>query len=482
MEKHLNARTLLWASLAAFFLTGAFTVWIGPHATYRLESRIEAAARTALADGGFDWATAEAQGQKIVLEGVAPSEAAKAAASKAALTALGPGGFFAGGVSKVASRQVEIGPLAKPFVFSASKEIGAVTLEGVAPSRSALVAIEDAGRALFGDEMTSRLTLATGAPKEVNWPLAAIQGMEALQTLERGSAQLKDSTLTVSGVAPSEEAATQITDKLAAPAGGVTAVADVIGPTEWYARFEGSKVSFTGKIGSGDKRRALQLAVGRDVRLDDQSYVSPVGDWQARALAAVPHLLKFRRGEIAIQAKNFRISGLAPSSELTFLREDMAAINDGYTVIYNVTETAPTIGEIGSKEIVPGDDKREACQTAFSRVMAANTIRFGSANAVIGRESGDVLDKLISIARQCEGLKIEIQGHTDSSGSKSANLRLSQQRAQAVRTYFEAHGIKSSQLSSKGYGSANPVASNRTESGRAQNRRIEFKVTGGETR
>lgn len=472
MEKHLNARTLLWISLAAFFLTGAFTVWIGPHAAFQLQKKVETAAQTALAGGGFDWATAEAQGQKIVLEGVAPSEEVKAAA-RAAVRAYP-------GVTTIADTQVEIGPLAKPFAFSVLKENGAVSLEGVAPSRRALTAIESAGRALFADQMTSRLTLATGAPKGVNWELAAIQAMEAVAPLDRGSAQLVDAALMINGIAPSEDIAKQIADKMARPVGGVTATSEVIGPTEWLARVDAGKVSYSGKVGSGDARRALQLAVGRDTKLDDQSYVSPVGGWQPRAIAAMPHLVKFQRGEIAVQGNTFRISGAAPGSIIAYLKEDMAGITDGYTVMYAVKETTPAIAEIGSKDVAVGDDKREACQSALTRVMASNTIVFGSGNATITRQSGAVLDKLVSITRQCDGLRIEIQGHTDNTGKSAANQRLSQQRAQAVRTYFEAHGVDEDLLTAKGYGSSKPVASNRTEKGRAQNRRIEFKVTGGE--
>ncbi len=73
---------------------------------------------------------------------------------------------------------------------------------------------------------------------------------------------------------------------------------------------------------------------------------------------------------------------------------------------------------------------------------------------------------------------IEIGGHTDSEGTEVNNQRLSLQRAQAVRTYLIGKGVAAPRLVAKGFGSTVPIADNATPEGRAQNRRIEFVVTG----
>ncbi len=73
-------------------------------------------------------------------------------------------------------------------------------------------------------------------------------------------------------------------------------------------------------------------------------------------------------------------------------------------------------------------------------------------------------------------VRIEIGGHTDTAGSESYNLSLSEKRAIAVKNYLLEHGIAAKQVEAKGYGSAHPVATNDTEEGRGQNRRIEFKI------
>jgi OOP family OmpA-OmpF porin len=69
---------------------------------------------------------------------------------------------------------------------------------------------------------------------------------------------------------------------------------------------------------------------------------------------------------------------------------------------------------------------------------------------------------------------VEIQGYTDNTGNKATNQKLSQARADAVRTWLIDKGIAADRLTAKGFGSDNPIAPNSTKEGRAQNRRIEF--------
>ena len=74
-------------------------------------------------------------------------------------------------------------------------------------------------------------------------------------------------------------------------------------------------------------------------------------------------------------------------------------------------------------------------------------------------------------------MHIEIRGHTDSKGSDSYNLRLSENRAKAVFEYLISKGISEKRLQYKGYGKTMPIDTNDTEEGRANNRRVEFKIT-----
>ena len=102
-------------------------------------------------------------------------------------------------------------------------------------------------------------------------------------------------------------------------------------------------------------------------------------------------------------------------------------------------------------------------------------INFDFAKAVIKPESYHVLDDAAAIITNHPDVRVEIQGHTDAIGSAENNMKLSYFRATAVCDYLiEKHKINPNRLVPVGYGESRPVASNETDAGRAQNRRVEF--------
>jgi len=106
-----------------------------------------------------------------------------------------------------------------------------------------------------------------------------------------------------------------------------------------------------------------------------------------------------------------------------------------------------------------------------------NNIYFKLGSAVLEFESYETLNSVKRIFLDNPGIVIQIEGHTDSQGSDEYNLKLSQLRAESVTNYLtDVLGISRSQLTSIGFGESKPVASNKTSKGRAQNRRIEFRV------
>lgn len=88
------------------------------------------------------------------------------------------------------------------------------------------------------------------------------------------------------------------------------------------------------------------------------------------------------------------------------------------------------------------------------------------------------LAKVSGIVLAYQGLRLQVEGHTDSIGTDEYNRRLSEQRAEAVRDYLVAQGISSEAITSSGFGKSEPVASNDTPEGRQQNRRVELVVSG----
>ncbi len=103
-------------------------------------------------------------------------------------------------------------------------------------------------------------------------------------------------------------------------------------------------------------------------------------------------------------------------------------------------------------------------------------VNFDFNSAKLKSESYPVLFHAVQVLLQNPDMKVEIQGHTDNIGSAEGNMKISQKRAETVKKYLVARGVKADRLMVKGYGETQPIADNKTADGRAANRRIEFKV------
>jgi outer membrane protein OmpA-like peptidoglycan-associated protein len=101
-------------------------------------------------------------------------------------------------------------------------------------------------------------------------------------------------------------------------------------------------------------------------------------------------------------------------------------------------------------------------------------VNFQTGRSVLTTTSYEVLDQVAASLIANPEIRIEIAGYTDNTGAAAVNLRLSQNRAAAVRAYLAAKGVALDRMTAKGYGSASPIAPNTTPAGRAQNRRVEL--------
>lgn len=103
-------------------------------------------------------------------------------------------------------------------------------------------------------------------------------------------------------------------------------------------------------------------------------------------------------------------------------------------------------------------------------------VNFASSSARLVGESNRVLDEMAETLKRYSTMKVEVAGHTDSSGSRAFNKTLSQRRAEAVLNYLVSKGVPAANLTAKGYGPDQPVAENETRAGRAKNRRVELRI------
>jgi OOP family OmpA-OmpF porin len=111
-------------------------------------------------------------------------------------------------------------------------------------------------------------------------------------------------------------------------------------------------------------------------------------------------------------------------------------------------------------------------EAPVSNVTGFETIQFEFNSSVLKTEAYPTLDKLSSVLRE-NGGKVAVNGYASSEGTAAYNLKLSKDRANSVKTYLVNSGVNASQVVTKGFGEANPIASNDTEEGRIQNRRVE---------
>jgi len=113
------------------------------------------------------------------------------------------------------------------------------------------------------------------------------------------------------------------------------------------------------------------------------------------------------------------------------------------------------------------------------RKIILRGVNFDFDKASIRPDAADILNEGARILKDEPGVDVSVGGHTDAIGTDDYNQRLSERRAQAVRDYLVGQGISAGRLSTSGFGEAKPVATNESEEGRAQNRRVELNILGG---
>jgi OOP family OmpA-OmpF porin len=106
--------------------------------------------------------------------------------------------------------------------------------------------------------------------------------------------------------------------------------------------------------------------------------------------------------------------------------------------------------------------------------IALHGIEFDTGKDTLRPDSGPLLGEIVSLLKGNAELKLAVEGHTDNVGNAKANEALSRKRADSVKKFLVAQGIAAARLSTNGFGDKKPVADNRTEAGRAKNRRVEL--------
>ncbi|MCF6346018.1 MAG: OmpA family protein [Thiomicrorhabdus sp.] len=225
-----------------------------------------------------------------------------------------------------------------------------------------------------------------------------------------------------------------------------------------------------------DVVEAAKARVGRSNVMDKLTIESgaPSGWSDSIKQAVIDQLKNYTSLTASFNNTDLSISGNVASVKLRDQLQQRSAqvLQSSYSLIefnveVNVIEEAATV-------LVDAI----SCQKRFNDLLSTQIIYFETSKAVIQKKSDALIDELATVALKCPDTNIEIAGHTDSSGSHAMNQKLSEMRAKAIVKRLKEKNINEDRLTAIGYGETKPIADNKTEIGKAKNRRIEFKIIG----
>ena len=371
--------------------------------------------------------------------------------------------------------QTKLVPEAKPYVWSAERDVVRVTFSGSAPLPAIKARLLEAAKtALNGVEVADHMGFARGAPQRFD---AAVQVLiEQVARLKEGKITLSDKSVSLSGMARDLGGREAIAAALRnLPEGFTVASNDVAAPPYVFQANKdpvGVTLTLTGYVPDNAVHAALVAAAQRkffDEKVVDNlkaSIGAPKGfsDAVVRALGALSRL---STGSLVVSDREVKLSGDA--------LYDGAANQIRTRLPKELPEGWTAKAEVSVKPAAAPVDA-SVCQRLFTEVLSKGTIQFDTGSATINADSAGLLDRLAEIALRCPTASIEVNGHTDGDGDDAANQALSEKRAQAVVDFMVKAGLPADRFKATGFGSSQPVADNSTDEGKAKNRRIDFLV------
>ena len=446
--------------LVIFWVIAAWT------STEPLEADLAQRATAALKDTVLDKRRISVDGRDITFAAEAFSEDGRTSAV-ASVEAV-PG-------VRLVNDETRLVPEAKPFVWSAERDVVRVTLSGSAPLPASRGRLMEAARAgLGGVEVVDRMNLSRGAP--ARFDNAALLLLDQIGKLKDGKITLSDTTVNLIGMARElggREAIAAALKNL--PEGYSVAANDVKAPPYIFEAYKDPvavTLTLTGYVPDNNVHAALVAAAGRKFYKEKvvdnlkASVGAPAGF--ARAVEpALGALSRLSTGTLVVSDREVKLSGDA--------LYEAAAIQIRAGLGKDFPQGWQFKPEISVRPAAAPVDAT-VCQQLFADTLGKARIRFESGTADIVADSAGLLDRLIETALRCPNANIEIAGHTDADGDEAANQALSEKRAQAVTDYLVRAGLPANRFTAVGYGATQPIAGNDNDQGKAQNRRIDFVV------
>ena len=257
------------------------------------------------------------------------------------------------------------------------------------------------------------------------------------------------------------------------------------------SRDESGEYIFNGTVPDMELKQTIDqhlVSVGADpakaVWQVELSTAKAPENWEGNILNSISSVQLLEEGQADLDGNQAVIKGTAVSQDASDAAEVFAQkIAGDYTTEMNfsISEVKPDNSNSKAEELpLVGSDQYAAkfCQTEFNALLKQQKIVFESGSSNLQSVSTSLLDKISEVSARCPTQGIQVHGYTDSRGAASANKKLSKSRAEAVVVYLAQKGVDKERLIAIGHGEKNPVATNKTEAGRAQNRRIKLIVKG----
>jgi outer membrane protein OmpA-like peptidoglycan-associated protein len=162
-----------------------------------------------------------------------------------------------------------------------------------------------------------------------------------------------------------------------------------------------------------------------------------------------------------------------------YVNEQVSAVDT------RVSDVSTRVGEHDARIATLDTTTKEALQRAeaagklaegkfvYSEVLSDDSMKFGVSKATLSPEAQARLDAFVDkLKTDNRNVYVEVQGHTDATGSKAGNYRLGEERAEVVRRYLNQHGVALNRIGTISYGADAPVAPNNSRAGRSANRRV----------
>jgi OOP family OmpA-OmpF porin len=452
-----------WPGVVPLVVFWAIAAWSN---TMPLESDLAARAGAALKDTVLDKTRIAVNGRDVTFAADAFSEDGR----RSAVTSVDavPG-------VRLVNDETRLVPEAKPFVWTAERDVVRVTLGGSAPLPASKGRLLEAARAdLGGVEVVDQMNLSRGAPPRFD--NAALLLLDQIAKLKDGKVTISDDKVSLAGMARDlggREAIAAALKNL--PEGFSVATNEIKAPPYIFQAYKDPvavTLTLTGDVPDNNVHAAIAAAAARKFFSEKvvDNLKASVGAPSGFAAAVVPALGALSRlstGTLVVSDREVKLSGDA------FFDAAAAQIRSGLPKEF--PQGFQLKADISVKPAVAPVDAT-VCQQLFSELLAKGKIRFESGRASIDPDSAGLLDRLTETALRCPTADIEIAGHTDADGEDAFNQALSEKRAQAVMDYLVKAGLPAGRFTATGYGSTQPVASNDTDEGKAQNRRIDFLV------